>query len=557
MHYPKKERGIFRPPYPVCQIFKRIFRLPSYFLNERKRIHEPCPIQGPIRGPIQAKFKINEADLTMYRSTPHIVLYCPACQRAFDPADGLFGCPGAGDGQEHILKRQLADTFDRPAAKAAILHIWADPVKDPFRIFQELSASRHILGARRYRERLDQLQHQLRMAEGKPFQVTPLIQVPALADTLNLKGRLWIKDETGNITGSHKGRHLMGSILYLEGLRYLNKETSKRVLAIYSCGNAALAASAVAKAGGYELHAFVPDSVETSVARMLDDRGAIVEKIPRVNTGGGDPCYVAFRHAIDEKKWVPFSCSGNDNWSNIDGGETLGAEMAMQLADHGATVTSLVIQVGGGALARAISQAWAILGDLGISRDGPRIYVCQAEGNHPFVRAYYLALCQIARHNGLAFDLGYDPGGDPAAELEKMRRFADANRHQVAKVVAFTRRHFHEAAVQTPLKEIVQLSKQFMWAWDGDLPASAAHGILDDLTYDWYHLLQSILKSGGQAIRVPEKQIKTAHRLAHEYTDVNVSPTGCAGLAGLLELIKIDVITPAENVGLFFTGIER
>ena len=493
----------------------------------------------------------------MSQSTPPIVLYCPAYGRSYDPQDGLFGCPDADSHREHILNKKWTAAFDRQGAKSAILGKWKEGVTDSFVLSHELSAVGHMLGAERYLQLLNILQGQLRQIEGKSFQVTPLIQAPALADAIALTGRLWIKDETGNITGSHKGRHLMGSLLYLEGLRILKNETSKRILAIYSCGNAALAASAVAKAGGYELHAFVPESVEKPVVRMLDDRGAVVEMISRGDVGGGDPCYLAFSRAIDEKKWVPFSCSGNDNWSNIDGGETLGAEMAMQLTDHQAEVSSVVIQVGGGALARAISQAWAFLDHIGICKHGPRIHVCQARGNYPFVRAYYLTLNKIARHNNLVFDLTYDRNGNPKTELDKMYCFADVGRQQIATVADFACQHFQTAAVQTPLKEIVREPIQIMWPWDGYLPASLAHGILDDQTYDWYYLLRRIIKSGGQAVVAEEETIRKAHHLAHEHTPVNVSATGCAGLAGLLKLIKTGAISPAENVGLFFTGIER
>jgi cysteine synthase len=85
-----------------------------------------------------------------------------------------------------------------------------------------------------------------------------------------------VKNETGNVTESHKGRHLMATLLYLEALRELRGETARKVLVIYSCGNAALAAAAVARAGGYELHAFVPDDVDHAVGAMLAQRGAVV-----------------------------------------------------------------------------------------------------------------------------------------------------------------------------------------------------------------------------------------------------------------------------------------
>ena len=62
------------------------------------------------------------------------------------------------------------------------------------------------------------------------------------------------------------------------------------------------------------------------MAGLLAARGAVVEKIPRGATGAGDPCYLAFQAAVAEKGWLPFACAGNDNWSNIEGGSTLGWE---------------------------------------------------------------------------------------------------------------------------------------------------------------------------------------------------------------------------------------
>ncbi len=493
----------------------------------------------------------------MNRPVAPIHLYCPACRQARDPSGGLFGCPGADNRREHIFQKKWTGAFNRARARETVLTRWQKDGRDPFFIFQPLMAAGNLPDAESYRRHLDSIQNRLREIEKHPFTVTPLFPAAALADAIGFSGRLWIKDETGNITGSHKGRHLMGSLLYIEGIRAQTRRQTKQVLAIYSCGNAALAASAVARAGGYELHAFVPDSVDESVVEMLNDRGAVVEIISRLAGSTGDPCYLAFRRAVDEKKWIPFSCSGNDNWSNIEGGETLGAETALQLGDHTAEVSHLVIQVGGGALARAIAGGWESLNRLGIGARLPKISVCQPEGNYPFIRAYYLALAKIARTNQLAFDLHPAPDDVPAAALEKIRRFADRHPAQVTDVAEFARHNFQAPAVQTPLAEIVADTGQYMWAWDGPVPASLAHGILDDVTYDWYYLLRSIIKSGGRAVVVPEDTIRNAWRLAREQTDITVSATGCAGLAGLIELIKTGAIAPTENVGLFFTGIDR
>ena len=287
-----------------------------------------------------------------------------------------------------------------PEVSDGVQASWAAGSRQTFDVLRHTLSAHRLLGRDRYHRILEQLTEQLLRMEDRGFKVTPLTEEPGLASALGRTGRLWVKNETGNVSGSHKGRHLMGTLLYLEALRELGGGGKKKILAIYSCGNAALGAAAVARAGGYELHAFVPEDVDPAVAAMLEQRGTVVEKIIRSSTGEGDPCYLAFRKALSENGWVPFACAGNDNWSNIEGGSTLGWELVMQLLDRLATIDSVVIQVGGGALARSIAQALEEALQLGFISSLPRIHVCQPEGGFPFVRAYLLALAEIARRSG-------------------------------------------------------------------------------------------------------------------------------------------------------------
>jgi threonine synthase len=419
-----------------------------------------------------------------------------------------------------------------------------------------ISAHR-LLGHDRYHRVLERVAEQLLRLEDRDFKVTPLTEAPALASALGRTGRLWVKDETGNVTGSHKGRHLMATLLYLEALRKLKGESIKKVLAIYSCGNAALGASAVARAGGYELHAFVPEDVDPIVTAMLMERRALVERIPRSTTGEGDPCYLAFRKAINEQGWIPFACAGNDNWSNIEGGATLGWEMVMQLLDHSQKIDNVVIQVGGGALARSVAQALEEALQLGFIQVLPRIHVCQPAGGFPFVRAYLLALEGIARRSGYSFDLSYDHGADPGVQLQKTVAFTRVRPDQIQEVAAFVQRSFESPAVQSFLKDMAGEAGHFMWPWDGGPPHSLAHGILDDVTYDWYYLLRAVLRSGGRAEILVEDTIRDAYEMAQSHTGIPVCPTGAAGLAALMQLTDSGAIDRGESAGLFFTGFDR
>lgn len=481
-------------------------------------------------------------------------LNCPSCQRNYEIETGIFSCLDRRPGEEHTLRRVLPSA---PEISDGIQTSWAAGSSQTFDVLRHSISAHRLLGHDRYHRVLERAAEQLRRMEDRDFKVTPLTEEPALASALGRTGRLWVKDETGNVTGSHKGRHLMATLLYLEALRKLKRESIKKVLAIYSCGNAALGAAAVARAGGYELHAFVPEDVDPTVAAMLAERGTAVEKIPRTGAGEGDPCYLAFQKALNQNGWLPFACAGNDNWSNIEGGATLGWEMVMQLRDRAEKIDSMVVQAGGGALARSVAQAFEEALQLGFIQALPRIHVCQPEGGFPFVRAYLLALAEIARRSGHHFDLSYDRAADPAVQLQRTKAFAATHPDQIQAVAAFVQRSFELPLVSSVLNDMAGMSAHFMWPWDGGTPHSLAHGILDDVTYDWYHLLNAVLRSGGSAEILAEDTIRTAYATAQRRTGIRVCPTGAAGLAGLIQLQACGAIDPNEAVGVFFTGFDR
>jgi threonine synthase len=481
-------------------------------------------------------------------------LRCPSCKNAYPIQAGIFSCPGRRPGEEHSLRREIA-SGSRLAE--TIRSAWEQGLPRTFERFRHLVSACGLIGQDRYRRLLDDIAEGLLRTEGREFAVTPLTAEPLLASALNRTGNLWVKNETGNVTGSHKGRHLMATLLYLEALRTLRGEADKRVLAIYSCGNAALGAAAVARAGGYELHGFVPADVDPAVAAMLAERGAVVERIPRSNTGAGDPCYLAFQAALKQYGWLPFACAGNDNWSNIEGGATLGWEVVMQLRDRSERLDSLVIQVGGGALARSVAQAFEEALQLGFIDTLPRIHVCQPEGGFPFVRAYFLALAEIARRSRLPFGLSYDRGADPGAQLHEMTLFARTRPDQIQTAAAVAAQSFAAPLVQTVIKDMAGRPGEFMWPWDGAAPHSLAHGILDDVTYDWFFLLRAVLRSGGRAEILTEDAVRDACLKAQCHSEIPVCPTGAAGLAGLIQLTESGAIDRNESAGLFFTGFDR
>ncbi len=181
--------------------------------------------------------------------------------------------------------------------------------------------------------------------DGGGFRHTPLLHLGDLGTGMGHTGGLFGKDETGNVSGSHKARHLFGLALHLA----VDGVPTDTPLAIASCGNAALGAAVVARATGRPLAVHVPTWADPEILDRLADLGADVRICERRKGGTGDPCVLRFRELVTDGA-IPFGCQGTENLMTIDGGRTLGFELASDLADRGAAADHLLIHVGGGAL---------------------------------------------------------------------------------------------------------------------------------------------------------------------------------------------------------------
>jgi threonine synthase len=86
-------------------------------------------------------------------------------------------------------------------------------------------------------------------------------------------------------------------------------------------------------------------------------------------------------------------------------------------------------------------------------------------------------------------------------------------------------------------------------------PGSLADGILDDETYDWIGVRRAVLSSGGHCVVARESSIVAAAELVAS-TGPPTSPTGTAGLAGLME----DLTTgrcPSGPAAVVLSGVAR
>jgi threonine dehydratase len=95
-----------------------------------------------------------------------------------------------------------------------------------------------------------------------------------------------------------------------------------------------------------------------------------------------------------------------------------------------------------------------------------------------------------------------------------------------------------------------------VWGSDGEPePQSAADGILDDETYDWVGITSALAATSGDVVVAAEADVGRAHRLLTELTGIDATPTGTAGLAGVLALR--DEIDPSDRVAIVASGVTR
>jgi threonine synthase len=450
-------------------------------------------------------------------------------------------CPRAGDARgdvDHVLSRVRPPGAIFPPAPPT-----SPSEHNPFIRYRALSAAhalamREGLGDDAFVALVRRVDAAIAAVDGHGFRVTPLARADARG------AELWVKDETGNVSGSHKARHLMGILLYLEVARALGFTPGDAPrFAIASCGNAALAAAIVARAAERPLDVFIPPDASARVVARLEALGARIQVCARTpQSPPGDPCYHAFRDAVAHGA-LPLSCQGGDNGLTIDGGETLAYELAEQLAERGTALDALFVQVGGGALASSLVQGLRVAHRAGTLTAMPRIFTVQTRSVSPLARAHArIADRLVARADARAHAASPVPAGASA-------RAAWLTEHA-------------GAWIDDELAYAATHAREFMWPWEcsetaGQAPKSVAHGILDDEAYDWLSVVRGMLETGGHPILVSEEMLRDANRLAREATGLPVDATGSAGLAGLLALRAEDASLGPARAGVIFSGHER
>ena len=202
---------------------------------------------------------------------------------------------------------------------------------------------------------------------------TPLLPAPRLGARLGA-GKLWIKDEGQNPTGTFKARGMSCAVS-------MARELGIKKLATPSAGNAGGAMAAYAAAAGMEAHIFMPRDVPQ--ANYIESKlcGAHVTLVDGLISDCGK--IVAERK--DAEGW--FDLSTLKEPYRIEGKKTMGLELAEQLGWR--VPDAIFYPTGGGVGLIGMWKAFDELEQIGwIDSKRPKMICVQADGCAPIVKAF-------------------------------------------------------------------------------------------------------------------------------------------------------------------------
>jgi threonine synthase len=271
---------------------------------------------------------------------------------------------------EHFESEQLMGLS--PAGKPLFARYDLAALRGHFRR-EDLAARRADMW--RYAEVLPVRDARARIALGEGW--TPLLDTPRLGARLGL-GRVWVKDEAQNPTGSFKARGLGMAVSRAV-------ELGAEAVALPSAGNAAGAAAAYGAAAGITVHVVVPSDTPRPI---LDEIEALGADLRRIDGHIGD-CARIVREGVAEHGW--FDLSTLKEPYRVEGKKTLGYELVEQLG--GRLPTAILYPTGGGTGLIGMWKAFDEMEALGwIGSERPRMYSVQASGCAPMVKAFEAGL---------------------------------------------------------------------------------------------------------------------------------------------------------------------
>jgi len=224
-------------------------------------------------------------------------------------------------------------------------------------------------GVWRFRALLPSFVRSLSLGEGG----TPLLESPRIARRAGC-GKLWIKDESLNPTGSFKARGLAVAVS-----RAL--ELGAGTVAIPSAGNAGLALAAYSAAAGIRAKVFMPSCTPPGFAGEAAALGADVRTVAGILPDAA----AAMADEGRGRGWVDLSTFREP--CRVEGKKTIAFEIEDGLEAD--TPDWIVFPTGGGTGVVAVWKAYGELDSLGWLDGGrPRIAAVQSKGCAPLVEAF-------------------------------------------------------------------------------------------------------------------------------------------------------------------------
>ena len=279
----------------------------------------------------------------MFSSFAHLI--CTRCGATYERDRRInfcAACGGALFARYHLrLDRDAASSPDRPRT----IWRWHEvmPVEDPENVVS--------------------------LGEGG----TPLVAANRLG-TSDGFAALFIKDESGNPTGSFKARGLSAAVSKA-------KELGHTTIALPTAGNAGGAAAAYAAKAGMECYVFMPEDTPPVFRIECERYGAKVTLVP----GLIDDCGRLVAERAAKEGWHDVSTLKEP--FRVEGKKTLGYELAEDLGWE--LPDAILYPTGGGTGLIGMWKAFDEMEEMGwIGSRRPRMFAVQAEGCAPIPKAF-------------------------------------------------------------------------------------------------------------------------------------------------------------------------
>ena len=234
----------------------------------------------------------------------------------------------------------------------------------------------------RYREALplDDGEEPVSLGEG----ATPLLRAKRLERALGLDVPVYVKDESGNPTGSFKSRGMSVAVTRA-------KKFGIRELVAPSAGNAGGALAAYGARAGIAVTVFLPRDTPPTLVEECRTYGARVELVAGLIDDAGK---LAAGYA---RETGAFNVATLREPYRIEGKKTMGYEL---VETRGAVPAAIVYPTGGGTGLVGMWKAFDELEAAGwIGAERPQMISVQAEGCAPIVRAFESGLPAAERWN--------------------------------------------------------------------------------------------------------------------------------------------------------------